>query len=114
MSTRWQIVAKLNDGNYGCIYVHCDGYPEYALRTLRKNYNDQDKIEQLIGLGDCLSIESTIAKCETFHGRDEDWDTVKPDYAPTAKEAGDKHHHGDEECGYVWDGVSWEQITPER
>lgn len=110
MSTRWQIAAKLSDGQYACIYVHCDGYPSYALKTLQQHYTDQQKIDRLVALGDCLSIAPEIEKCDTFNGRDgEEWDDIKPSYGETLEAAADQHRHGDEEYRYFWDGAQWAQ-----
>lgn len=104
MSTRWQIAAKLSDGKYACIYVHGDGYPSYALKTLQQHYTDQQKIDRLIALGDCLSIAPEIEKCDTFNGRD-----GEPTYGESLEAAADQHRHGDEEYRYFWDGQQWVQ-----
>ena len=110
MSTRWQIAAKLSDGKCGCIYVHCDGYPSSALKTLSQHYTDQQKIDRLIALGDCLSIAPEIEKCDTFSSRaDEDWEDIKPNYGDDLTEVADQHRHGDEEYRYFWDGKQWAQ-----
>ena len=109
MSTRWQIAAKLSDGRSACIYVHCDGYPDYALHTLTENYTDQQKIDRLIALGDCLSIAPEIEKCESFLSRGDEWGDIKPTYGDSPKDAADKHRHGDEEYRYFWDGQQWSQ-----
>jgi cupin superfamily acireductone dioxygenase involved in methionine salvage len=110
MSTRWQIAAKLSNGEAGCIYVHSDGYPSYAFATLQQHYTDQAKVDRLIALGDCLSVGKEIEDCDTFSSRHgEDWDDIKPTFAATAKEAADKHLHGDEEYRYFWDGQQWTQ-----
>lgn len=108
MSTRWQISAKLSDGMCGCIYVHCDGYPEFALTTLTRHYSEQKKIDQLIALGDCLSIGKEIEQCDPFSSRDDEvWDEIKPSFGETLSSAADEHRHGDEEYRYTWDGISW-------
>lgn len=108
MSTRWQIAAKLGDGRSACIYVHHDGYPDYALTMLQEHYTSQEKIDRLIALGDCLAIDSEIEKCETFSGRKgENWDNIKPTYGDTPIAAADAHKYGDEEYRYVWDGEEW-------
>ena len=110
MSTRWQAAAKLSDGRFACIYVHCDGYPSGALNTLSQHYTDQQKIDRLIALGDCLSIAPEIEKCDTFNGRDgEEWDDIKPSYGETLEAAADQHRHGFEEYRYFWDGAQWAQ-----
>lgn len=107
MSTRWQIVAKLTDGRSACIYVHCDGYPEHAMTTLQEHYSDQEKIDRLIALGDCLGVAPEIEKCNTFHSRGEAWDEVCPSYGDTPEAAAAAHLHGDEEYRYLWDGKQW-------
>ncbi len=108
MSTRWQIAAKLPDGRCGCIYVHSDGYPSYALKTLQAHYTDSQKIDRLIALGDCLSVAPEVEKCDTFNGRpDEEWDEIKPTYGDDLKAVADEHMHGDEEYRYFWDGQQW-------
>lgn len=107
MSTRWQVAAKLSDGRSACIYVHCDGYPEYALVTLQGHYTDQQKIDRLIGLGDCLSVHEEIEKCDTFHSLDEPWEDVSPTYGDDLKAVADEHQHGDENYRYTWDGKRW-------
>jgi len=108
MSTRFQVAAKLADGLYACIYVHCDGSPEDALPLLQTHYSDQQKIDRLIALGDCLSIGPDIDKCDPFYRRDgEDWDDIKPTFGKDLRDAADKHKHGDEEYRYFWNGVAW-------
>jgi cupin superfamily acireductone dioxygenase involved in methionine salvage len=108
MSTRWQIAALLGDGRYGCIYVHCDGYPSYALKTLQNHYTDQSKIDQLIELGDCLSIGPLVENCDTFASRDgEELEDVKASYGDSLKAVAEEHLHGDEEYRYFWDGKMW-------
>lgn len=109
MSTRWQIAAKLSTGRYGCIYVHCDGYPGAALPMLRDHYSHQPKIDALISLGDCLGIEPELEKCDTFASRGEDLSEICPSFGNTSSEVLETHRHGDEEYAYVWDGSQWNQ-----
>ena len=108
MSTRWQIAAKLSDGRCGCIYVHHDGYPEYALEMLTKHYTEQPKIDALIALGDCSSVDSTLDDCEPYVLHGDDWKYVCPTYGTDLRTVAEEHAHGDEEYRYMWDGVSWE------
>jgi hypothetical protein len=107
MSTRWQIAAKLGDGRCACIYVHCDGYPDYALALLTAHYRDQQRIDKLIALGDCLSIDAALEKCDRF-GEREDWEDVQPSYDDDLLAVAEKHRHGDEQYRYTWDGSRWE------
>ncbi len=107
MSTRWQIAAKLGDGRFGCIYVHCDGYPEYALALLNAHYTEQQKIDNLIALGDCLGVSTELEKCDTFLAGGDDWEDVQPTFGDDALAVVKKHQHGDEQYLYIWDGSNW-------
>lgn len=55
MSTRAVIGRTNPDKTITYIYLHNDGYPEYAGTILRDHYTDEDKIKRLLELGD-LSI----------------------------------------------------------
>lgn len=108
MSTRWQIAARLSDGTAGCIYVHCDGYPEHALNVLHQHYTDQAKIDALIAGGDCLGVHPELTKCDRFFGRaGELWEDVRPTIGADLLEVAEAHKHGDEEYRYCWDGSCW-------
>jgi hypothetical protein len=52
MSTRSNISIKRKDGTYDKIYCHSDGYLEYNGRILDMFYKDEEKINNLINLGD--------------------------------------------------------------
>jgi len=111
MSARWQIAAKLTDGRSACIYVHSDGYPDYALTTLQQHYTDQQKIDRLISLGDCLCVGDEIEECEAFHSLGEPWKVVRPTYGDDLATVADTHQHGDEQYRYTWDGQQWTVAT---
>ena len=55
MSTRSYICKENKDGTYTGIYCHSDGYLTYNGAMLVDHYNDRDKVDKLISLGD-LSI----------------------------------------------------------
>lgn len=59
-------------------YLHCDGHPSHAGKILYEEYNDIDKIKELVELGYLESIDS--GKVIAFH-RDKgyDFDNVKPE-----------------------------------
>jgi hypothetical protein len=109
MSTQWQIAAKLSDGRCGCIYVRNDGYPEYALETLTEHYTEQAKIDALIALGDCSSIDSEVEDCVSYAALGDYWEDVCPTYGTDLRAVADEHQYGDEEYRYIWDGNSWEK-----
>ena len=111
MSTRWQIAAKLSDGRCACIYLHSDGYPSHALETLKNHYTNQEKIDRLIALGDCLGIGPEIVDCAPFstatdssYGED-----TSPTYGKSLKAVADQHRHGDERHRYFWNGTKWRE-----
>lgn len=52
MSTRGRIGMELPDGKIKSIYVHCDAYPEGVGAKLKKYYRDDEKIKELLELGD--------------------------------------------------------------
>lgn len=52
MSTRSNIAIKHKDNTYDMIYCHSDGYLEYNGVVLYKYYQDENKIKNLIDLGD--------------------------------------------------------------
>ena len=57
MSTRCYIVwMREGKRKHLFIYVHYDGYPEGVGMHLLLRYNSEDKVESLIGLGDCSTI----------------------------------------------------------
>ena len=69
MGTRSFIATKDNKYTYTGIYCHWDGYPEYMFSILKDNYNDYQKVDDLISMGSASSIKETIDTSE-FHHRD--------------------------------------------
>lgn len=61
MSTRSRIGIQLEDGRYKSIYCHWDGYPEHQLPLLNKNYNELEKVEALLNLGDISVLGELIS-----------------------------------------------------
>ena len=60
MSTRSRIGILRADGSIDSIYCHLDGYPEGVGLEIYKNYNNPDKINKLIQLGDISHLEENI------------------------------------------------------
>lgn len=56
MSTRCRIGLELPDGKIKSIYCHHDGYPEGVGKMLIENYNDYQKIAELLELGDISTL----------------------------------------------------------
>ncbi len=76
MSTRSYICKENKDGTFTGIYCHSDGYLTYNGAMLIDHYNDREKVEKLIGLGDlsCLypNIEPDPSKEHSFDNRQRD------------------------------------------
>lgn len=60
MATRSRIAIERPDGNVSSIYCHNDGYPEYNGKVLHEHYQDREKVERLIGLGDISYLEEKV------------------------------------------------------
>ena len=59
MSTRCMI-GKVYDGKVKAIYCHWDGYPSYTGNMLETYYNNDEIIDELIGLGSLSYIAPRI------------------------------------------------------
>ena len=60
MGTRSRIAIKNTDGSIKSIYCHWDGYLCGVGKTLLENYKDENKIKELIALGDISSLSENI------------------------------------------------------
>mgnify|MGYP003318556494 CR=1 FL=1 len=60
MSTRSRIAIKNNDGTIKSIYCHFDGYLSGVGEMLLENYKDENKIKDLIALGDISSLKENV------------------------------------------------------
>lgn len=130
MSTRSNIVQKTADGKWRVIYVHFDGYLKGLGRMLFTNYQTDEKVTELVDLGDISSVGEVIGEkhpfsppgiwesaeynayqeryghmCKAYHrDRDQSWEETKPAVFSTKREAL-------EACGqefvYYWDGAKW-------
>lgn len=59
MSTR-SMIGKVYDGKVKAIYCHWDGYPSYTGNMLETYYNNDEIIDELIGLGSLSYIAPRI------------------------------------------------------
>jgi len=75
MSTRSYIVKEYADGTKRGIYCHWDGSPESVGAKLVAHYTDQNKLEELINLGDLSSLGTEIGEKHDFddHSAHYDW-----------------------------------------
>ena len=60
MSTRSYIGIERKPGEYECVYCHFDGYLSYVGEILSTHYQDKDKIEKLLSMGDISSLGNEI------------------------------------------------------
>ena len=101
MSTRSKIGIINTDGSIDAIYCHSDGYPSHQTAILLDSYYSEERIRELINLGDIsylghnikpLTPEHTFDRPDpdtviAYHrDRDEDWGDVSPRHYATKKE----------------------------
>ena len=66
MATR-ATIAKLDKNGVKAIYLHSDGYLEYAGRILDEHYQDESKVDELISHGDVSSLNENIGEKLPFN-----------------------------------------------
>lgn len=69
MGTRSAIGFAEYDGSIRAIYCHYDGYVEHNGKILDEYYNSIEAVEELLDMGDVVSLESSIEGTK-FFGRD--------------------------------------------
>ena len=60
MATRSRIGIEKEDGTVESIYCHWDGYPSNNGVILQENYQDREKVEELISLGDISALRMRV------------------------------------------------------
>jgi hypothetical protein len=112
--THSYIGVRNTDGIVDYIYCHFDGYPEYNGEILAKHYTNDNKINELLKLGD-LSIlgefighqqnfDDRIRGCCLAYGRDRGDTNTEAKSLPFCELI--KNTNVD--YVYVWDGDYWE------
>lgn len=121
MSTRSAIIHKTASG-YAGIYCHFDGYLEHNGQILHDHYQSQEKVAELIALGDISILEAKVAPDpklpHRFDGqkqngvvlayhrdRGEKWEDVKPKEGKSAAGVADQIGHNGEI--YVFENGEW-------
>lgn len=66
MATRSNIGVRNTDGTVDYIYCHFDGYPEGVGKTLIGYYQDMDRVNELMKLGDLSSLGEEIGQKHLF------------------------------------------------
>lgn len=121
MSTRSRIGILKKNGSIESIYCHLDGYPEWVGKKLYRYYNNQEKINNLIKLGDISHLENNLEPdpemphkfghdteqkdvVVAYHrDRNEDWNFVKPLLSKDIKEFEKYCLDSDQEFAYLYD-----------
>ena len=93
------LVAKMNgDGSIDAIYVHADGYLEQAGRILCEYYEDEQKVNDLLNLGD-LSFIGPVPKSDPIMWKDNYPEPPYSEYCRAYKDRGEtapkKHYPAD-------------------
>lgn len=79
MSASCRIGILNKDKTITSIYCALGGYPTIIGPTLEKYYADEKSIRNLIALGDCEKVESTLAETISLYGdKLVHWDDVAP------------------------------------
>jgi len=116
MGTPSSITAKCQDGRFRTIYCHYDGYVEYNGVILFKHYQDQQKIENMLALGDISSLKPSIECPEghsfetpadghtIFYGRDRGEDKTE---AFATDDLLTCRFDNKQDYNYYWDGENW-------
>lgn len=78
-------IGYIDNNKITYTYLHYDGYPEHTGKILYEEYNDINKVKELVNLGYLESIDS--GEVIAFH-RDKgyDFDNVKPETANSLNE----------------------------
>lgn len=67
MATRSNIGILNQDGTVNYIYCHYDGYIDYNGKTLNEHYTTEDKVRELIDLGNLSALMYSIEECVAYH-----------------------------------------------
>ena len=92
MATRARIGLELKDGSFISSYQHWDGYPGGLGYTLIDHWNDYDKIEEAIQLGDASSWRYMVGQQIDFDDRNNPLHDVQNCYYGRDR--------GEKDCGY--------------
>lgn len=114
MATRSHIGVRNLDGTVDYIYCHFDGYPEHNGNILKEHYQDMDKVNALMKLGDLSSLGQDIGEKHDFENRVRDWchaygrDRGESRVSVTTSKFEDLLHDDAVDYLYVFDGDYWE------
>jgi hypothetical protein len=66
MSTRSNIGIINRNGTVEMVYCHSDGYPSYNGSILLENYSNEEKLRELLALGDLSVLRENIGEQHKF------------------------------------------------
>lgn len=101
MSTRSTISIQRDDGTIDSIYCHHDGYPEGNGKILLKHYDTEEKVKDLISLGDISFLGPTTTEGDTRSYHQWKGDPIRILNSQSPKQI-DK-----QEYNYLWKDDMW-------
>ena len=104
MATRSTIAIQNEDGTVTGIYCHWDGYPKHNGKILVTDYTTEEKVRELIALGDISSLGSTINETVAY-GRDRGERSVGPHKGKSHHEFVGKYG---EQYNYLFKNGEWQ------
>lgn len=102
MATRSTIGIQNDDETIEVVYCHWDGYLEGVGKTLKENYNSEDKIRRLLSFGNISSLGEDV-NSSLFYERDRQEKDQKSEILKTQKQLLDFR----QEYNYVWINGEW-------
>lgn len=129
MATRSRIGIAREDGKIESIYCHWDGYPTGNGKILLEHYQDEEKVNELIGLGDLSILGPEIGEQHSFdermtsqsseeyrnkvapwccaYGRDRGENDTGPEISNNKQEFIDLTYQSDGEYSYLFENGEW-------
>ncbi len=108
MSTNSRFRAKLSDGKIlKPIYCHWDGHPETKLPVLNDYYNTDEKVEELMALGNLSVLEKKVKPDE---GQEHSFDNPAPGVTIAYhRDRGEELEfwHGKQHYNYIYENGKW-------
>lgn len=108
MATRSLIGIRLPSGNLRGIYCHWDGYPSGVGKTLKENYTEGNRVEQLLKLGDISELGESLGKTVAYH-RDRG-EELEANWQSAPEHLKAEMNKYGAEYTYIFDGGTWEVI----
>ncbi|MBO5435960.1 hypothetical protein J6A31_09210 [bacterium] len=129
MSTPCNIGIINYDDSVDVIYCHWDGYPSYQTQILLTDYNTEQKVRELINLGDISMLGSKVTPDTNSHSftdpepdtviayhrdRKDKWEETKPKHFKNKREL--KHSYYRQVYIYLFDSKTglWSYTSNER